>query len=146
MVHEWCKEDESVLLRGVKETIKIMDHLKDQKLVGERMAPSYDITTDEQFVRYIKSNAGTAYHWMSTCKCGKNGTVGDEDFKLRGVHGVRIGSGASLPEIPVGNPHLTINAFSVALVYKIISQHQHQSLIGSIQNDERVNVNVDTKY
>jgi hypothetical protein len=57
---------------------------------------------------------------MSTCRVGP---VADEHFRLRGVKGIRIGSGAVLPEIPEANPHLTISAFSVALAYSVLKEH-----------------------
>lgn len=59
---------------------------------------------------------------MSTCKAGKNNdTPVNEKFILRGVENLRIGSGAVLPEIPYGNPHLTISAFSVALAFATLN-------------------------
>jgi choline dehydrogenase-like flavoprotein len=59
---------------------------------------------------------------MSTASAGVTGSVADEHFKVRGVSGLRVGSGASLPEIPGPNPHLTITAFALALAHDVISE------------------------
>ncbi len=59
---------------------------------------------------------------MSTAPAGVKSDVADEHFKVRGVTGLRVGSGASLPEIPGPNPHFTITAFALALAHDVISE------------------------
>lgn len=59
---------------------------------------------------------------MSTTAAGINSGVADEHFKVRGVTGLRVGSGASLPEIPGPNPHLTITAFALALAHDVVAE------------------------
>ena len=56
------------------------------------------------------------YHWMSTRKVPD---VVDEEFRVRQVKNLRVGSVAVLPEIPEANPHMTITAFSIALAHQI---------------------------
>ncbi|MBS0285973.1 MAG: hypothetical protein JSR17_01665 [Proteobacteria bacterium] len=100
-----------------------LDVLKEENVIGNRVQPSSeDLLSDTSLEKWIRSHVGTAYHWMSTCKAGKNNdTAVDEKFMLRGIENLRIGSGAVLPEIPYGNPHLTISAFSVALAYSTLN-------------------------
>lgn len=59
---------------------------------------------------------------MSTAPAGVKSSVADEHFKIRGVSGLRVGSGASLPEIPGPNPHFTITAFALALAHDVVSE------------------------
>jgi hypothetical protein len=124
VTHIESEKDISQISRGVKKMVEVFDFLKNCGIVGERIQPpkEIDINNDKQINAWIKNNLGTAYHWMSTCKAGKNSIVADEKFKLRGVQGIRIGSGAVLPEIPEANPHLTISAFSVALAHSIVRE------------------------
>ena len=41
-------------------------------------------------------------------------------IRLRKATNIRIGSAASLPEIPKCNPHITISAFAIALAEAIV--------------------------
>ena len=133
--HVYCEEDFAQISRGVKKMINTFEVLKKEGIVGNRVHPSskINIDDDKQLNKWISQNLGTAYHWMSTCKAGKNSIVVDEKFKLRGITGLRIGSGAVLPEIPEANPHLTISAFSVALAHSIIKDKHPYMIV--IDND-----------
>jgi choline dehydrogenase-like flavoprotein len=119
VIHADPIRDMKTLIRGVKKTVSVMDVLQANNIVGKRISPA--ALDDKSIEQYIRSNANTAFHWMSTCKAGVDAstTVADEKFRVRGVKGLRIGSGAVLPEITEANPHLTISAFSIALAYAI---------------------------
>lgn len=123
--HIYSEKDIEQISRGVRKMVNIFELMKKEDIVGDRKQPSkeIDINNDEQLNDWIKNNLGTAYHWMCTCRAGKSSSVVDEKFKLKGVNGVRIGSGAVLPEIPEANPHLTISAFSIALAHSIIKDN-----------------------
>ena len=122
ITHVYSEHDFKQISRGVKKMINTFEALKKEGIVGNRVRPStnVNINDEKQLTEWISNNLGTAYHWMSTCRAGKNSIVVDEKFKLKGISGLRIGSGAVLPEIPEANPHLTISAFSVALAHSII--------------------------
>lgn len=121
LVHLDSPKDFKTLLKGVYRTIDIFEVLKEHSIVGKRVQPDDEsLKTDESLDKWIRDNVGTAYHWMSTCKAGVKGSVADEHFRVRGVKGLRVGSGACLPEIPEANPHLTISAFSIALACDIL--------------------------
>jgi len=123
LVHADPVRDITTLIRGVKKMVSVMDVLQANSVVGKRIAPA--LIDDKSIEQHIRSNANTAYHWMSTCKAGVDAatTVADEKFRVRGVQGLRIGSGAVLPELTEANPHLTISAFSIALAYAITGTH-----------------------
>lgn len=124
--HADAPKDIAVLDKGLRKMISIFDVLQTHGLVGKRIAPSdAELQTGENLRDYICNNAGTAYHWMSSCKAGvdPSTTVADEHFRVRGVKGVRVGSGAALPELTEANPHLTISAFSIALAETVLLGH-----------------------
>lgn len=104
--------------------VSMFDTLKSAStpMVGNRIEPplELDLNNESALNEWIGLHLGTAYHWMSTCKSGLNGSVADENFCVRGVSGLRVGSGAALPEIPEANPHLTITAFGLALSHAIL--------------------------
>jgi choline dehydrogenase-like flavoprotein len=114
--------DFTALTRGVSRMIDIFSVLEKNGVVGPRLDPPLDVKTPQQLEKWARSKAGTAFHWMSTAPAGVNSTVADEHFKVRGVTGLRVGSGASLPEIPGANPHLTITAFAIALAYDVVKE------------------------
>ena len=122
--HSRSDTDFKTLALGTKEMVKVFDKMQNLGLVGERVEPPKDLNlnNDEELDEWIGNNLGTAYHWMSTCKAGTDTTrVVDENFKVRGVKNLRVGSGAVLPEIPDANPHLTIAAYSVALADSVLN-------------------------
>ena len=122
IVHAECKDDFKTLAKGTHKMIEVFEVMKNKGLVGNRVQPplSLDIHNEKELDGWIRNHLGTAYHWMSTCRAGKDGTtVADENFRVRGVANLRVGSGAALPEIPDANPHLTIAAYSMALAQKV---------------------------
>lgn len=129
IVHDDPVEDMKVLVGGVRKMIDVFEVLRRGGIVGDRVSPTDDeMRTTHTLDHWIRQHAGTAYHWMSTCKASAidESAVADGDFRVRGVDGLRVGSGAVLPEIPEANPHLTISAFSIALAHTIVEQQQHE--------------------
>ena len=129
VVHKDSPHDFAVLASGVRKMVAAFEVLREHGIVGDRVSPPklLDINSDEHLDLWCRTHLGTAYHWMSTTRATKDGTgVVDENFKVRGVHGLRVGSGAVLPEITEANPHLTIAAFSTALAWTIVSQTQSE--------------------
>lgn len=119
LLHSNPHHDIAVLKKGVVGMINAFETMKAKGLVGNRVQPTdADLLNDGTLDLFVRNHIGTAYHWMSTCKAGhETSRPVDENFKVRGVSGLRVGSGAVLPEIPEFNPHFTISVFSVALAY-----------------------------
>lgn len=131
LVHEPCESDLEQIEKGVQRTISLFETLRTHGIVGDRMEPPPEINGREAMREWMKTNIGTVYHWMSTCKANISpNSVADNNFIVRDgetrvIKNLRIGSGASLPEIPEANPHLTISAFSIALSHKVF----HEQLV-----------------
>jgi choline dehydrogenase-like flavoprotein len=140
VLHEDQTKDIDVMRRGVLKSIQLMESLKENNLVGNRLLPPLDIDVlndKDKLMGWIKNNHWTVFHWTSTCKAGLLGDVADEKFRLRGniindnnynnmirriVSNIYVGSAACLPEIPEANPHLTITAFSIALSEELLKK------------------------
>jgi len=130
LIHEDQTEMLKMLAAACRRTITMFETLKEKGLVGDRISPPPSLPLDDDHLcPFIREEMGTAFHWMSTCKAGKEGAVADEEFRVRKglnseevVRNLRVGSGASLPEITEANPHLTITSFAVALAYDMLKE------------------------
>lgn len=130
VVHKDQAQDLVKMARGVCRMISIFEVLKAKGFVGERLEPSFPITIENRtrLLEWIKNNHYTVFHWALTCRSGKDGPVVDEFFRVRRstagsnavVDNLRVGSAASLPDIPEANPHLSISAFSFALAESMV--------------------------
>ena len=132
------------MARGVRRTVQLFERLREAGIVGRRIEPpaEVDLLDTDRLVEHIAKFHGSAFHWMCTCRAGAQDGVVDESFRVRTGTGasagpianLRVGSGASLPEIPEGNPHLTITAFALALALDVLrtrSSNAHSSAAGS---------------
>lgn len=127
VVHSSHDNDFKIMSKGVEKTIQLFEVLKKHSVVGERVLPPENIDLNSKaFDEWIRGNTGTVYHWMSTCKSGVNGSVADNNFRVRNgedfVKNLRVGSGASLPQISEANPHMTISIFSAILAHKLFNE------------------------
>ena len=147
IVHEACDSDFEDLCRAVRKTIAIFDVLQREGVVGHRVEPPLDIDLNDKLCmkEWMKTNVGTVYHWMSTCKAGvdKIRTVANEHFVVRNgltglVRNLRIGSGAVLPEISEANPHVTIATFSVALAHALFQDRLSQNNLQDVMPSDLV--------
>lgn len=132
VIHSSHENDFRVLSKGIIRTTELFEVLREHGVVGNRNAPPKEINLNDklenvtnELAQWFRSNAGTAYHWMSTCKSGINGAVADNQFIVRGnnndiVKNLRVGSGACLPQISEANPHMTISIFGVILAHKLL--------------------------
>lgn len=137
LVYQDSPEDQRAFLQGVRQMVRLFEGLKQEGLVGERLAPppgsvaegGVPLEDDAALWDWIKENKGTAYHWLCTCKAGiasavQTGTVADESFRVRSggdraIENLYVASGASLPFPPLANPHVTIQAFAMATAHQV---------------------------
>lgn len=72
--------------------------------VAEQLAPPKGAKTDEDYIAYARSAAGTAYHPVGTCRMGVDAdAVVDPRLRVRGVAGLRVVDASIMPRITSGN-------------------------------------------
>lgn len=136
VVHAEQRQDWETMAQGVYAAVRMFDHLQARGVVGKRLEPPFEVSASnsEELVQWIRENHFTVFHWACTCKAGLNGTVADAHFRVRNterdttVGNLRVGSAASLPDMPDANPHLSITAFSFALAEELVrtqAERQH---------------------
>lgn len=144
LVHSEQPLDWQALAQGVYAAVKLLDHYQVQGIVGAQLEPPFPVTAEnsEQLVAWIRDNHSTVFHWACTCQAGVNGRVADAHFRVKNtspqspapthsvVQNLRVGSAASLPELPDANPHLTVTAFSVALAEELVHTQAQRRQLG----------------
>lgn len=74
--------------------------------------PGKDVQSDDEWVGYLRENAGGNYHACGTSKMGIDpDAVVSPDLKVIGVEGLRVVDSSIIPQIPSGN----LNAISMAI-------------------------------
>lgn len=90
LTHQDCSEDLQTLVAGIHAIDGMLQHLQEKQLIGKRISPPQHIginnssLENSQLYDWVRDNQGTAFHWCCTCRCGVNGGVGNEEFKLLG--------------------------------------------------------------
>jgi choline dehydrogenase-like flavoprotein len=71
---------------------------------GTEVAPGPDVTSDEQFERYIRETGYTVHHPVGTCRMGSDaGAVVDPQLRVRGIEGLRVADASVMPSVIGGN-------------------------------------------
>lgn len=74
--------------------------------VARDIAPTADMTTDEQIEAFTRQTAVTAHHPCGTCKMGRDDdpmAVVDGALRVRGVDGLRVVDASVFPDLVGGN-------------------------------------------
>lgn len=109
-------EDIVALRKGVRLAMRLAaDVMKQGYPLKNLLVP--DGTTDDDIDRFIRANAGTSYHYTSTCRMGQDThgerpSVVDTQLRVIGVGGLRVCDASVFPEI-IGS-HTMAPAVAVA--------------------------------
>jgi choline dehydrogenase len=68
------------------------------------LRPGPDVTTDRELADYLKSNGGTVFHPVGTCRMGTDaGAVVDPRLRVHGIAGLRVIDASVMPMVTTGN-------------------------------------------
>ncbi|HEY9603915.1 MAG TPA: GMC family oxidoreductase N-terminal domain-containing protein, partial [Allocoleopsis sp.] len=80
------EEDLQVLGEGIKISRALAHSGAFNEFLGEEVAPSANVTSDEDIKAYIRQNCDTTYHPVGTCKMGTDPmAVVDSELRVNGV-------------------------------------------------------------
>jgi len=107
------RDDMDRLIRGFKLTRKIMQQRALAEQGGKEVADLAAAQTDAEIEKFIRANADTIYHPVSTCRMG-NGPldVVDDQLRVRGIEGLRVVDASILPSVVSGNTNAPVIAIA----------------------------------
>ncbi|MEN0105484.1 MAG: GMC oxidoreductase, partial [Pseudomonas sp.] len=109
-------EDIRQLREGIRKTREIIAQKSWDELRGEELSPGKHVQTDEELDTWIRNNAGTGYHAVSTCRMGYDPmAVVDADGRVHGLQGLRVVDASVFPRLTTGNT----NAPTIMLAEKL---------------------------
>lgn len=97
-------EDVRRTIAGLKLAEKLFASDAFKPLVAEQLAPPVGEKSDEDYLAYMRTAGGTAYHPVGTCKMGDgDDAVVDSRLRVRGIRGLRVVDASIMPRIISGN-------------------------------------------
>ena len=96
--------DLRVIVEGVKMSRELAHTRPFAEYRGEELHPGESAKTDAEIAEFVRREAETLYHPSGTCKMGKGeDAVVDQELRVRGIEGLRVGDASVMPQIVAGN-------------------------------------------
>jgi choline dehydrogenase len=98
------KADKDVLIAGLRIARKVFQSPAMAASVTGEVMPGPATESDEEWLDYIRNNAGTTFHPTSTCMMGSHeGAVVDSELRVHGIEGLRVIDASIMPTVVSGN-------------------------------------------
>jgi choline dehydrogenase len=117
--------DMKEMKEGVRKTLEIIKQKSWDELRDKEANPGLDTSDDKALEGWIRANAGTGYHAVSTCRMGTDAmAVTDNQGRVHGIAGLRIADASLMPRLTTGNT----NAPTIMIAEKISDYIKGKSL------------------
>ncbi|MEU3781974.1 GMC family oxidoreductase N-terminal domain-containing protein [Streptomyces sp900129855] len=104
-------EDVAALRETVRTTLAVLRSPEVAPMIGEVLAPTPDVRTDDDFEQYLRQSGSSANHSCGTCAIGTSeSAVVDAALRVRGIEGLRVVDASVLPSVPGANINATVIA------------------------------------
>src|SRR6202012_645826 len=98
--------DRRVRREGYKVVRRIFSQQAFDEIRGGTLQPPEDLTSDAAIDAWVASRASTIFHPVGTCRMGVDqGSVVDEELRVRGIEGLRVGDASVMPRLISANTH-----------------------------------------
>ncbi len=112
--------DLRVLIAGVNHTRRIFSQPAMAPYSVEETVPGPDISTDDDFAQFARTNGTNVFHPVGTCKMGTDPmAVVDPRLRVHGVAGLRVIDASVMPGVTTGNtnaPTIMIGEKGAAMI------------------------------
>jgi choline dehydrogenase-like flavoprotein len=95
------KQDLQAVVDGIRFVRRLSSKLERRGLIAEEELPGRQLQTDEELEQFVRTHAW-GHHASCTCAIGpaQAGGVLSSDFRVHGVHGLRVVDASVFPRIP----------------------------------------------
>ncbi|MFM8547106.1 MAG: GMC oxidoreductase, partial [Betaproteobacteria bacterium] len=100
------RRDIELLIKGLRTGRDILARAPIAQAAGIELGPGEACQDDQALESFIRSNSGTTYHPVGTCRMGPSGdamAVVDPRLRVVGLEGLRIADASVMPQIVSGN-------------------------------------------
>ena len=112
--------DRNALVEGIRIARNVAKAPSLARFVDYEMNPGDAVQSDDEILDYCRSNGGTVYHPIGTCKMGSDPlAVVDERLRVHGVRKLRVVDASIMPTLVSGNtnaPTIMIAEKGVAMI------------------------------
>ena len=101
-----AESDRRILIAALKHSATILNSPAMQHVFEQQILPRTILTTDDEWLDFIRRYGLTTYHLVGTCKMGPPSdpmAVVDHRLRVRGVQDLRIVDASVMPTTPSGN-------------------------------------------
>ena len=104
-----AEEDLEPLVRSIRISRKILQAPAFARYQGVEYAPGPAVQDDAGLKDYIRANATTVHHPVSTCRMGPgDDAVVDAELRVRGLEGLRVADASVFPKLIGGNTNASV--------------------------------------
>ncbi len=104
-----AETDRRTMVEGMKKMRAILQAKAMEPYLAEEVAPGPSVSSDEEWLSYIRSIATTIYHPTSTCAMGTDPqAVVTPELKVIGLDKLRVADGSVMPRVVSGNTNAAI--------------------------------------
>jgi len=97
-------EDVRTLIDGLRLVDRLFDSEPLAAIVTGPLAPAQRLTTDEQWLDYLRESLSITWHAAGTCRMGSDArAVVDPQLRVRGIEGLRVVDASVMPTTTSGN-------------------------------------------
>lgn len=101
--------DRRTLVEGLRMARQLFEQPALRGFVVEETVPGAGARDDAALLQYARSNGGTVYHGVGTCRMGQDErAVVDPELRVHGVPGLRVVDASVMPHITSTNTNATV--------------------------------------
>ncbi len=122
------QQDMDQMIEGIAKTREMVAQRSWDELRGKEITPGAENRDRKELEPWIRANAGTGYHAVSTCRMGNDvQAVTDGSGRVHGVEGLRVVDASLMPLLVTGNT----NASTIMIAEKLADEIRGRKLPAS---------------